>query len=184
MRQVDQIRGTLRPRLREALQRVKNLTALIVASLPLMLAGCVSQPTVDDKASTASSIRAQLPGRWDWADSSPRCGDTAAELSFTDDGQGLRVRVATGVYIGTTLLGPEAKYAILVESPTVLRMQLDGETRQTTAGAVVVWDVVLLDPNQFCWHRADWKSDVCTKPMQRCTEANVAAETNRSDAAR
>jgi hypothetical protein len=163
---------------------VKNLTALIVASLPLVLAGCASQPSAEDKASTASSIRSRLPGRWDWAETSPRCGDSAAELSFTDDGQGLRVRVATGVYIGTTLLGPEAKYTILAESQDVLRMQLDGETRQTAAGTIVVWDVVLLDPDQFCWHRADWKSDVCTKPLLRCPGGSVAAETERTDTAR
>lgn len=149
-----------------------------------MLAGCASQPTANDKSSTASPIRSQLPGRWDWAEASPRCGDTAAELSLTDDGDGLRVRVATGVYIGTILLGPEAKYTILAESQEVLRVQLDGETRRTAAGAVVLWDVVLLDPDQFCWHRADWTSDVCTKPLRRCPRTNVAAKTDRTNAAR
>jgi hypothetical protein len=149
-----------------------------------MLIGCAAQPTAEDKASAASSIRAQLPGRWDWPEASPRCGDNTAELSFTDDGKSLRVRVATGVYIGTTPLGPEAKYTILTESPTVLRMRLDGETRQTAAGTIVVWDAVLLDPDQFCWHRADWKSDVCTKPLLRCPQGNVAAEAGRTDTAR
>ena len=36
----------------------------------------------------------------------------------------------------------------------------------------VKWDLVMLNINQFCWHRTDWAPHACTKPMSRCTSGS------------
>jgi hypothetical protein len=130
-----------------------------------LLASCASSPSRD---ATDVSIRSALPGRWDWAEASPRCGDSAAQFAFSEAGPELRVHVPTGVYLGSTPLGPDATYRIVSESPRVMRMHMLGETRRTETGDLVVWDLVLLEADSFCWRRTDWPPEACTKRLTRC----------------
>jgi hypothetical protein len=59
------------------------------------------------------------------------------------------------------------RYRVLQSEPN-LRMVIEGETRKTAAGEPVVWDLVLLSNDQFCWHRTDWSPGACTKAIVRC----------------
>jgi len=59
-------------------------------------------------------------------------------------------------------------YQVLSESPDSLRMRIVGETRRTHAGEPVVWDLVLLSRDSYCWHRTDWPSQGCTGRVLRC----------------
>jgi hypothetical protein len=137
-----------------------------------LLASCASSPSRD---ATGVSIRPALPGRWDWAEASPRCGDSAAQFAFSEGGSELRVHVQTGVYLGSTPLGPDATYRIVGESPRVMRMHMLGETRRTETGDLVVWDLVLLDANSFCWRRTDWPPEACTKQLTRCEASRAGS---------
>jgi hypothetical protein len=130
-----------------------------------LLASCATSPS---REAAELSIRSALPGRWDWADASPRCGDSAAQFEFSEAGSELRVHVATGVYLDSTPLGPDATYRIMGESPRVMRMHMLGEIRRTESGDLVVWDLVLLDADAFCWRRTDWRPEACTKRLTRC----------------
>ena len=138
--------------------------SLFVCSIAL-LTSCTTSPP---REAAEPSIRSALPGRWDWADASPRCGDSAAQFAFAEEDRQVRVHVPAGVYLGTTPLGPDATYQIVREWPRVLRMRMLGETRLTETGDLAVWDLVLLDVNSFCWRRTDWKPEACTKRLTRC----------------
>jgi hypothetical protein len=143
---------------------------LIVASAAALMAGCAATATHPVSTTGPLSVRDQLPGRWDWVDAAPRCGASAAQLSFSADGQQVRVWVPTGVYLGEVALGPAAAYEIIDEAPAAMRLRLIGETRSTEAGVPVVWDLFLLDADRFCWHRTDWQVGACTKPLTRCPD--------------
>jgi len=138
--------------------------SLFVCSIAL-LSSCATSPP---HAGAEPSIRSALPGRWDWADASPRCGDSAAQFVFAEEDRQVRVHVPAGVYLGTTPLGADATYQIVREWPRVLRMRMLGETRLTETGDLAVWDLVLLDVDSFCWRRTDWKPEACTKRLTRC----------------
>jgi hypothetical protein len=137
-----------------------------------LLASCASSPP---KEAVELSIRSVLPGRWDWAEASPRCGESAAQFAFSEASSELRVHVPTGVYLDRTLLGPDATYRIVGESPRVMRMHMLGETRRTETGDLVVWDLVLLDADSFCWHRTDWPPEACTKRLTRCEASRAGS---------
>ena len=141
-----------------------------VASVSALVAGCAATATHPVSRTGPLSVRDQLPGRWDWVDASPRCGASAARFSFSADGQQVRVWVSTGVYVGEVALGSAAAYEIIDEAPNAMRLRLIGETRSTEAGVPVVWDLILLDADRFCWHRTDWQGGACTKPLTRCPE--------------
>ncbi len=63
-------------------------------------------------------------------------------------------------------------YDILEERPDALVLRLEGETRRTDDGDMVVW---LLRPNAardtFCWGRTDWPVIRCEHPYRRCADA-------------
>lgn len=48
-------------------------------------------------------------------------------------------------------------------------LALQGETRTTPDGALVVWDMrVAIDGSGYCWHRTDWPLLACTRAYLRC----------------
>ena len=56
--------------------------SLFVCSIAL-LTSCATSPP---REAAEPSIRSALPGRWDWDDASPRCGDSAAQFAFSEVG--------------------------------------------------------------------------------------------------
>jgi hypothetical protein len=67
--------------------------------------------------------------------------------------------------IGETMT---SRYRILSDSPH-LRVLLEGETRRNPAtNRLVLWDLVLVTPDQYCWHRADGKPGSCSRRIVRC----------------
>lgn len=143
---------------------------ILVSIVFALMAGCATTVPNPVPNTEAPSVRDHLPGRWDRTDASPRCDLEAAQYSFSADGRQVRVWVPTGIYLGEVALGPTAAYEIIDATPGVMRMSLIGETRSTEAGLPVVWDLLMLDTDSFCWHRTDWPVGACTKLWTRCPE--------------
>jgi hypothetical protein len=63
-------------------------------------------------------------------------------------------------------------YDLLEERADALALRLEGETRLTEAGEVVIW---LLRPTPdrdgFCWGRTDWPLMRCEHAYRRCADA-------------
>ncbi len=62
----------------------------------------------------------------------------------------------------------EVTYRVLRTIPNGLSMSLVGENRLDATGKPVTWDLILLDQNQYCWRRNDWRPTGCTKSIKRC----------------
>lgn len=113
-------------------------------------------------------IREILSG--DWTPSV--CTESHRGISFSDDGKQMFIVSRQGL-LGAQrggMVSEVATYQILEESERVLRMQMDKEDRLDEDGNPVVWDLVLINEDTFCWHRTDWRAGSCTLNRVRCPE--------------
>ena len=62
-------------------------------------------------------------------------------------------------------------YRVLDSSGPRLRLALEGEVRTDASGKPVQWDLVMTDPDHFCWRQLDWPADRCTQSLVRCPVA-------------
>jgi hypothetical protein len=58
-------------------------------------------------------------------------------------------------------------YRVVATRP-YLRLLLVDEDRTTASGDPVVWDLMMLSPDRYCWHRTDWPPGSCTQRNERC----------------
>ena len=123
-------------------------TAALIVCVAALVAACATAP--EDV-----TARSQLPGKWDWEKSEPRCGEAAGTFSLSPDGGQVRVN--------------DIVYEVLADQGKALRLRVVGETRKTDAGVPVEWDLLMLNADTFCWRRTDWTASACTALLRRCT---------------
>jgi hypothetical protein len=123
-------------------------TAALIVCVAALVAACATAPEV-------VTARSQLPGKWDWEKSEPRCGEAAGTFSLSPDGGQVRVN--------------DIVYEVLADQGKTLRLRVVGETRKTDAGVPVEWDLLMLNADTFCWRRTDWTAGACTALLRRCT---------------
>ncbi len=112
-------------------------------------------------------VFAAARGAWDWAYRTGACSDNPHTVQFPNRSEMLltfRVPFAGA----DSALDREARYDIQAVTDSTIRGFLHGESRRTDAGELVVWDLVLLSPDVYCWHRTDWSPGGCTLPIVRC----------------
>jgi len=97
------------------------------------------------------------------------CRESPPTYSFSNDGALMYVTSDSGLYMseGGGKFN-KLTYQIVGEGQYSLRTIIEGEERRTANGNVVMWDLVLLSENRFCWHRSDWDSNSCTQEFRRC----------------
>src|SRR5262249_26983880 len=83
-------------------------------------------------------------------------------------GSRMEVRHPKGAVVGDQAPQVVTVYRILAWSANALRMEIIGETRKTEDGDPVIWDLIVLSPDSYCWHRADWPPQGCTGRVLRC----------------
>jgi hypothetical protein len=135
--------------------------AALIVCVTALLAACATAPE-------GVTARSQLPGKWDWEKSEPRCGDAAGTFSFSPDGRQVRVNVPAAKDLGTGTSGRDVVYEVLAEEGKTMRLRAVGETRKTDAGVPVEWNLLMLNADTFCWRRTDWKAGACTALLKRC----------------
>ena len=110
-----------------------------------------------------------LPGhlqdRWDWSTRAHRCDDSAHVIALSSDRKTMTISLPPR---SSTDTGWTATYDILSLSSSRLRGAIRGEKRLTDNGVPVVWDLVLFGPNEYHWHRTDWKPWQYTAGIIRC----------------
>ncbi len=91
--------------------------------------------------------------------------------SFSDDGMFMYAYSEDG-FISNKAGDIEnlSSYLILGESDRVIRSEIKGEYRTTESGDTVIWDMYLINDDEFCWHRTDWSVMACTASMYRCED--------------
>jgi hypothetical protein len=109
-----------------------------------------------------------LPGTWGWTIANGfGCDENPHDIEFSADRKSMFYSVQDPVESPTGEIVKTIQYHILDTSPH-LRMRIEGETRTTPAGDPVVWDLILISPDRYCWHRTDWPVGACTANIERC----------------
>jgi len=108
-----------------------------------------------------------LPGNWGW-EGTDECAVAPASLRFSSHQQRMHIVHSPVRDDGTREPRREASYTITGQAKNVLSMTMDGEDRTDHAGRLVTWDLVVLDPDAYCWRRSDWRATACTKTVHRC----------------
>lgn len=109
-------------------------------------------------------------GKWGWAlaksdvscDKNPhtimfRKNNSEAVLTFQK-----KLKDADGKEIGDTI------YKIVRKNGNRITMKIIGEKRLDENGQPVVWDLVMLNKNEYAWHRLDWSDGVLTSRIYLC----------------
>ncbi len=105
-----------------------------------------------------------LEGRWDWASAKTPCSESAHVISFSDDRQTMRIiQPASGADTAVTTI-----YDVVEISPERVRGAIRGETRQTSKGIPIVWDLVMITADQYQWQQTDWSFWQFTGAVRRC----------------
>ena len=146
------------------------LTALAVACARTVP---VIDPEAPNSAARAEETFRLLEGTWDWARGDSTCQRDPHRLSFSTD---RREMLLTYLRPDDSTGAPRVvRYQVLAqgkrvhpELPHVLRTAMEGETRKTPTGELVLWDIMLLSPNRYHWHRADWAEGGVTRALVRC----------------
>lgn len=123
--------------------------------------------------SIALDVFKESLGTWAWANGDSTCRGNVHTLTFSPDRSAMLLthREPLDTVTGQTV----AKYRVVSSGnqilpglANVIRARLDDETRTTDDGKPVVWDLVLMTPNRYHWHRTDWPDGAVTKPLIRC----------------
>ena len=106
-----------------------------------------------------------LAGRWDWSNRAHPCGDSAHVISFSPDRRTMTIAMPPHPPHDT---GWSATYDLVSLEPSRLTGAIRGEKRLTKDGKPVVWDLVMVGPNEYKWHRTDWAPYARTIGVVRC----------------
>ena len=125
------------------------------------LGGCISHPP-----SKAPDAYSGLAGTWD-EEAADMCTKPHL-IRFDDGGSTMTVVYADVGWITEEESRKVMRYRILDAGPSILRVQLENEPRLDDDGKPVVWHVVQVDEDTYCWGRDDWPKGACTTPRRRC----------------
>lgn len=131
---------------------------ILIVTLLLLSQGCTSNKVSKE----LPPLRDLLIG--EWSQTQKGCRELPAVKTFSEDGKFMFVNSKDNEQAVTK----EVKYIILAETETTMRMRIDGEKRKMRSGKPVVWDLIVLNENQFCWRRTDWPRNECTRIVNRC----------------
>jgi len=110
-------------------------------------------------------------GAWGYPrDQEPSCRNNPHTIRFSQD----RTH-AEFAWFGpmTTYLRQQkssAGYTVISHGSDRIVMAMDEETRLTPQGDLVVWVLITLPNDMYCWGRTDWPSTGCLAIHVRCPE--------------
>jgi hypothetical protein len=124
-----------------------------------------------------ADIRKTVAGRWTWTTDKEGCAN-AHIISFSGDG-----KVMTIVQPSDDIAAPDqltTTYDISRVTQSAIRGAIRGEKRLRDDGKPVVWDLVLVGPDEYRWRRTDWVSPWGYTPgIVRCPADSVAERASR-----
>lgn len=141
--------------------KTPQLPMLALSFCAAILCGCAAAP-----AKSGATIYDRLPGRWDTVHEES-CSNYH-EVSFDAARKTMFNTYANVGWVTEHDSRKVMRYMILDDDKGYLRVTLEGETRLDAEGRPVIWHVVLVDDDTYCWGRDDWHPGSCTPVRKRC----------------
>ena len=144
--------------------------ALIFALTLLTSCGSISKPS---PVAPGVDLKEVLTGYWgSVSDGNFACSrSNANRIEFSQNGAKMFLHRPPGT-MRDGKPRPYAEYDVLGYGTNVVRGRITDELRAAGNGDLVIWDLVLLSKDSFCWHRTDWGASVCTPKRRRCSALN------------
>jgi hypothetical protein len=145
-------------------RRVAYPLLLMIGMFLVQCANPLTGPTRQSQ-----DIFSRVSGTWDWAEAENVCADNPHTISFTENRDLMLLTTREPLELPDGKMESAFRYQILEHGPSHIRSALEGETRQTDTGELVIWDLILRPDGQaYCWHRTDWPDGACTREIMRC----------------
>jgi hypothetical protein len=109
-------------------------------------------------------------GTWGWRHT-VQCDTNPHTISFTPDRRYMLLTFAKPVKSAVGVTQDTFRYEVRGSTRSSIRGFLQGETRRTDRGDLVVWDLVLTSRDSYRWHRTDWADGSYTPKVVRCRAA-------------
>jgi hypothetical protein len=138
------------------------LRACLILAVSVLVASCGTT----GGAGKSPSLEKQLQGLW--ADEKEQCLSNPETIEFSADGSEMTITRAKMGWATKSDSRKVFRYRILSRTATYLRVELERESRLDAAGRPVIWHIVPVDSQTFCWGRDDWAHSACTPPRVRC----------------
>ena len=116
-------------------------------------------------------LPANISGRWDWSTRRPPCGDSAHVISFAADAKVMTIMQEKPSVDSTGRDWTVSTYDIVSIGPSRIRGEIRGETRLARDGTPVIWDLVVVGPDEYRWRATDWPELMYSPPVVRCPPA-------------
>ena len=149
---------------------IPRLAIALGLVLPVLVWFTYVQYTRPYEAPRGTDVFNVVRGRWEWSPGTGGCFGEWHRIRFAPD-YSIMYITASKPYKGFDgKLDSIAIYDILAHTQGWIRGAIRGETRRTTDGRSVVWDLVLRSPDTYAWHRTDWIAGMYTREIHRCAE--------------
>jgi hypothetical protein len=130
-----------------------------------------------DKAARPLTVLDVIRGTWGWTvPEDLSCTENPHTIQVSADGTEMTLSHARPHEDFTGKISSEpAHYDVVHVGADRIRMNLRGEQRTTPTGELVVWDLMMLSSNEYCWRRTDWQATGCTRSIVRCDPHTASA---------
>ncbi len=134
---------------------------LVLALLPLLAPAAAPALTAEEMEGSYESV----------AGTDNTCAANPARLSVTRNPDHVSFDWPQPFAVFDGSVRSRVDYDLIEERPDALVLRLEGETRRTATGEVVIW---LMRPDAarqgFCWGRTDWPVIRCEHAYRRCPD--------------
>jgi len=154
-----------------------NRTAQLLAFLASLLPACAP---ASHPAPARSPLLASLEGTWGVPGSDVSCSRNPETIQFSDDGAWMLLTFREPIAAPDGSQRRELRYRLRSIATDHVRLEMEGETRRTETGELVVWDLLQVAPEAHCWRRTDWKASACTPRRHRCGSDGDSRELMRT----
>jgi hypothetical protein len=114
-----------------------------------------------------SPVFASVADTWGWVEGTHTCATNPHTISFSPDWKYIDFAYAQPVDSATGRR--HARYEVRGHDRDRIRAFLLHEDRRDAEENLVEWDLILVSPDLYAWHRSDWPLDSSTPPVQRCS---------------
>jgi hypothetical protein len=141
----------------------------IILTLTLLFTSCTSLTHQENK-----SLLDEVVGTWDTVGEKFCNGSgythkielienkTKVRFTFYIEGEKF-IQDISNIYI----------YTVLEVLDDRIIMQVDGETRKTDSGELVIWEFIFEKDGEYSWRRTDWPSEYRVQPFQKRCNLNA-----------
>ena len=117
-----------------------------------------------------AGIEEKLNGKWGWPveDIKYNCIGNPHKIQFSTKGNTFTIQFLKPIEKPDGSLSESALYNIISTTDNSITATMEGESRKNKAGELVVWDLILINPNEYTWHRHDWAKNMFTPAVVKC----------------